>query len=114
LLRRGSKWYIDTVIKVKTDELSSEESMLLMWFGAWLGLVLASVAVALRILSYWQASHVLLFFVMAMYGCRLIDKKVATDRADQFYAIRRGIATTTEAHHNSKAAGNDTTFGHPE
>jgi glycosyltransferase involved in cell wall biosynthesis len=114
LLRRGSKWYIDTVIKVKTDELSSEESMLLMWFGAWLGLVLASIAVALRILSYWQASPVLLFFAMAMYGCRLIDKSVATDRADQFYAIRRGIATTTEAHHNSKAAGNVTTFSHQE
>ncbi len=90
LLARGTNWYIDTVINVKTDEFSSEASMLVMWFGAWLSLVLASIAVAWQILSYPQASWILLFFTMAMYGCRVIDKKVAADRRDLFHAMRRG------------------------
>ena len=97
LLIRGTKWYISTAFKVKTDEISSEESMLVMWFGGWLILVLSSVAVAMEIVSFWRASIALFFFVMAMYGCRLIDKKVAAERAARFHATRRGNVETTVA-----------------
>ena len=97
LLRRGSKWYIDTVFKVKTNEISSEASLLVVWFGGWLVLVLSWIAAAERIVSYWQSSLSLIFFVMAMYGCRLIDKKVVAERAAIFHATRRVNVETAAA-----------------
>lgn len=102
LLRRGAKWYIDTVFKEKTDEMSSEASLLVIWFGGWLVLVLSSVAVAMRIVSFWQASLALIFFLVAMYVCRLIDKKVVAERAVMFHVTRRGNVETTNA--TSRAA----------